>query len=155
MLRRQAFPHRIGARREARATAFHCRPRGGTWRGRLSARAFFRIRRGSAGTLGVSRGGALRAALVGAVWSATVLPGWAASACALRADLTAHLEGKYRETQTGAGLQSGTRIVEIWASESGSWTIVVTDPRGVSCILASGSHWREIAPEAALLGQEG
>lgn len=72
--------------------------------------------------------------------------------CADRSEMIAHLHGKFHESQTGAGLQSRSHIVEVWASETGSWTIVATDAKGVSCILASGTHWRESEP---VVGVEG
>lgn len=68
------------------------------------------------------------------------------SPCAARAQLAERLAKKYQESQAGAGLQSTSRIIEVWASLDGTWTIIATDPRGVSCILASGTHWRRIAP---------
>jgi hypothetical protein len=41
-------------------------------------------------------------------------------------------------------LKSTTQVVEFWASEkTGSFTVLVTYPNGVTCILASGQNWIE------------
>ncbi len=35
-------------------------------------------------------------------------------------------------------------MLEVFVSDSGTWTVVVTDPEGVSCVLAAGQSWEEI-----------
>jgi hypothetical protein len=50
----------------------------------------------------------------------------------------------YGETFAGGGLQSSTRILEVWMSEEkGTWTILVTRPDGSTCVMATGTHWRD------------
>lgn len=75
--------------------------------------------------------------------------------CTDRAKMAEHLNTKYDESQTGAGLQNTSRIIEVWSSNDGSWTIVATDARGVSCILAAGTHWRNIEAISPAKGLEG
>lgn len=77
-------------------------------------------------------------------------------ACAPRAALVERLETAYAETRTGAGLQSGTQLLEIWTSdETGTWTVLITRADGSSCIVASGTHWLKDAPAIAGLGVRG
>lgn len=66
-------------------------------------------------------------------------PANAQTVCGKRADIVAQLETKYGETRRSLGVQRGRGVVEIYASaETGSWTILFTDPRGVSCLMAAG-----------------
>ena len=82
--------------------------------------------------------------------------GLAQSFCAERDRVVSRLETGYDETFAGGGMQSGTRIVEVWTSEeNGTWTILLTRADGTSCIMASGTHWREGIPTAELSGVPG
>ena len=68
-------------------------------------------------------------------------------ACGERDSLTERLESRYNEHQTGLGLQTNNRLVEIWTSQdTGSWTIIVTLADGTSCILATGENWHHETP---------
>lgn len=62
--------------------------------------------------------------------------------CLPRDALVERLEGRYDEHPAGGGLQNAQQLLEVWASEeSGSFTVFVTRPDGVSCIVATGQHW--------------
>ena len=75
-------------------------------------------------------------------------------ACADRASIVDQLKGKYQESHRASGLQTDTRLVEIWTSPaSGSWTILITDVNGTSCIAAAGRAWLDLAEDATPLGQ--
>ena len=64
--------------------------------------------------------------------------------CAERASVVDKLAVKYGEAFSGGGLQSAESIFEVWHSEEkGTWTILMTRADGVSCIMASGTNWRE------------
>ncbi len=70
--------------------------------------------------------------------------------CSSRDAITTGLQQKFEETQKGAGLETGSRLFELWHSpETGSWTILLTRPNGTSCIMASGSTWKDIPAQAA------
>ncbi len=76
--------------------------------------------------------------LVGAANAQTV--------CGKRADIIRQLQVKYGETRRSLGVQRGRGVVEVFASaETGSWTILITDPRGRSCLMAAGEAFE---PEA-------
>ena len=56
---------------------------------------------------------------------------------------------RYREQPVSIGLQTDGRLLQVYASsETGTWTILVTRPDGISCILAAGKHYeqRPLAP---------
>ena len=99
-----------------------------------------------------------RLALAFALLAAPVLAQQAAdpnapalSACAPRAAIVAQLERKYGETRRGAGLQNRGAVTEVFASAAtGTWTIIVTRPDGVSCAVAAGEAWLEETALSAL-----
>ena len=75
-----------------------------------------------------------------------VLPA-AASAqqvCGPRPQIVAALQIHYGEETKGGGLQSGEALYEVWASEDErTWTILMSRADGISCIMASGTDWRD------------
>lgn len=59
-----------------------------------------------------------------------------------------HLAERYGETRRGVGIMSGA-VTEVFASaETGTWTIIVTRPDGVSCAVAAGEAWQDDALQA-------
>jgi len=70
-------------------------------------------------------------------------------ACAARGEVVAKLAKRFGETLRSVGLQRAEGLVEVYASEkTGTWTILVTRPDGMSCLLAAGELWEE-EPKAA------
>lgn len=64
--------------------------------------------------------------------------------CAARDSVVRSLEASYGEVFAGGGVQNAQRIFEVWHSEEkGTWTILMTRADGKSCIMASGTNWRE------------
>ena len=63
--------------------------------------------------------------------------------CGERAEVTAKLERKFGELQRGTGVISSNQILELWQSNEGSWTILMTRPDGRTCIMAAGDFWRK------------
>ena len=56
---------------------------------------------------------------------------------------------QYRETQTAAGVLTtgqGKYIANLFKSERGTWTMVITNPELVSCILGYGTSWAAAKP---------
>ena len=67
--------------------------------------------------------------------------------CLIRGDAVAQLGKQYGEAVTGRGLvQDGKAMFELLTSEKGSWTLVVTDVNGRSCVVAAGEAWQPIKP---------
>lgn len=65
--------------------------------------------------------------------------------CANRGDALAHLLKKYSEAPVAMGLASNGGVLEVLSSKTGtSWTIIVTMPNGVSCMLATGVDWESL-----------
>ena len=67
--------------------------------------------------------------------------------CGPRDHTLRQLEGKFKEQVFGRGLgPRGTAMLELFVSKSGSWTVLVSDPKGRSCILAAGEDWHQEKP---------
>lgn len=64
--------------------------------------------------------------------------------CGERDHVIASLSDNHSERHIASGFQSSAGLMEIWASDSdNSWTILLTQPNGVTCIMAHGTHWLE------------
>ncbi|MFT4181688.1 MAG: hypothetical protein QM636_07185 [Rhizobium sp.] len=65
-------------------------------------------------------------------------------ACAERANLVAFLGEHYSEKLSAVGQLDAKTIVEIFASENGSWTMMITNVSGQSCVILTGQNWESI-----------
>lgn len=97
----------------------------------------------------------LTAALLFAM--AAAAPPAQAANCAMRDVVTERLAQKYSERLTAGGLhvaRARSAMVEVWASEeTGTFTVMLTSPTGIACIIATGTDWFEAArPEAEPAG---
>ncbi|MDJ0951628.1 MAG: hypothetical protein QNJ94_22185 [Alphaproteobacteria bacterium] len=86
----------------------------------------------------------LKLSLLSLIAVLVAAPAMASGVCADRARLAQQLERKYKETPRAIGLSSEGRVVEVFASESGSWTMIVTYPNGISCAIDSGEAWERL-----------
>ena len=67
-------------------------------------------------------------------------------ACAPRDSVLSRLADKYGETRKSIGLGTNNQMVEVFASDdSGSWTITVTLPNGMTCLMATGQAYETMA----------
>lgn len=62
--------------------------------------------------------------------------------CGDRAVLTNQLENEHSETQRGVGLTADGRLLEVFASPAGTWTLLLTRPDGHTCVIGHGEHWQ-------------
>ncbi|NCM96488.1 MAG: hypothetical protein AUK60_01455 [Rhodobacteraceae bacterium CG2_30_10_405] len=82
------------------------------------------------------------AALFGAAGAA--LPLHAQAACTNRSALIEQLMGRHSEELSALGYQTGAQVMEIWSSpKTGTWTVLITHPDGISCVVASGTNWTQ------------
>jgi hypothetical protein len=51
---------------------------------------------------------------------------------------------KFKETRRVMGVVNSKAVMEIFMSPQGTWTMVITDTRGLSCITASGEEWQDV-----------
>ncbi len=94
-----------------------------------------------------------RRLLPGLALALAALPAFApaqAMRCGARETVIRHLEERYGETRRSVGLQEGRGVVELYANaESGSWTILLTTPQGMSCLMAAGESYQRLEPKKA------
>jgi len=64
-------------------------------------------------------------------------------ACNDKDTVAAVLQNRYGEKPTDYGLTEGGALMQIFVSPKGTWSAVVTEANGVSCLIASGDHWSE------------
>jgi hypothetical protein len=64
------------------------------------------------------------------------------------------LSNKYKESPVAIGVTNNGGLVEVLSTNEGTtWSIIVTTPKGVSCLVAAGEGWRalqqaSVEPEA-------
>jgi len=64
--------------------------------------------------------------------------------CAPRASIVDTLGNRYQENLRAIGLTSRLTVLEIYVSDRGTWTALVSNPQGMSCVVAAGEAWQEI-----------
>ena len=71
---------------------------------------------------------------------------WAngATTCATRDKVVTALAEVYEENPVSIGLTDEGSVIEVMASNNGSFTIVVTHPNGLTCPLAAGKAWQAL-----------
>jgi hypothetical protein len=72
---------------------------------------------------------------------------FAQAPCASRDALVKMLHHKYKEGPVNFGTVNGKTLVEVFASEKGTFTIIATQASGLSCIITAGQDW-EVLPHA-------
>jgi len=71
-------------------------------------------------------------------------------ACAMRHPVIERLAATYGETRQSIGLGANNQVVEVFASrETGTWTITVTNPNGLTCLVASGQAYEALEEKVA------
>lgn len=70
----------------------------------------------------------------------SVLPVAAQTVCAARTDML-EITKKHKEQLVGSGI-AGRSVVEVYVSETGSFTVVRSSPEGLSCLIAAGQDWQ-------------
>lgn len=64
--------------------------------------------------------------------------------CGERAKMTKFLMKRYKETPRAIGVaSSGKSVMEIYTSSKGSWTVLMTTAKGVTCIMGAGHSWED------------
>ena len=66
--------------------------------------------------------------------------------CAARDTVVQKLHDRFGEVLRSLGLHQSDGIVEVYSSEAtGTWTILMTRPDGMSCLIAAGQLWEQDA----------
>ena len=79
-------------------------------------------------------------------------PSIAQTVCGKHADIVKRLSTGYDEHPNSAGIAANGNLVEIFASKKGNWTIIFTQPGGMTCLMAVGENWQTIKEPFKLSG---
>jgi hypothetical protein len=96
------------------------------------------------------RGRATAAPLVAAVLLGAVAAGATparadSQICGARTEILAELTKRYSEAPVAVGLANSGVLVEVLSSDKGAtWTIIVSQPNGTSCLVAAGKEWQDV-----------
>ena len=92
----------------------------------------------------------LKILLFGCAFVASAGCAGAQTFCAKHDTLAQILDAKFGEQQQGVGLAGKEAMVELFVSKKGTFTLVSTDTRGVSCIVGAGDSWEKRDPKDQL-----
>ncbi len=90
----------------------------------------------------------LRMSLPAAALALTASGAEANLLCGDRDKIIAALSDKYHEDRQSMGIvgQDGKGVLEVFASDQGTWTILITSAKGATCVVAAGVNWQK-SPE--------
>ena len=64
-------------------------------------------------------------------------------ACSPRQEVLSQLASKFKETPVAVGLANNGGLLEVLTAGDGeTWTIIITMPNGMSCLVAAGEAWQ-------------
>lgn len=66
------------------------------------------------------------------------------ASCGPRSELVKLLADQYKENPVGIGLAQPGQVIEVFASQAGTWTMVMTMPDGKACLIAAGNNWEMV-----------
>ena len=73
--------------------------------------------------------------------------------CAPREAIIAQIAGQHGEAQQSYGLQQSGAVIETWANtDTGSWTVIMSTPDGMSCLVAVGEAFRTVKVKKGMEG---
>ena len=72
--------------------------------------------------------------------------------CGDHKSLAKHLNDKFTEDLSATSRDARGRLMELYRSPSGSWTLVLILEEGPACILTAGSDWKAL--ETATKGRD-
>lgn len=72
--------------------------------------------------------------------------------CAKRDAVVAQLSQNYGESRRSIGIAANNTVMETFASAKGSWTITVTMPDGITCLVASGQGFEALVEDLPAKG---
>lgn len=92
----------------------------------------------------------LTGAIAAAVAACAAAPAVAQPQCDQRESVLKVLQQKYKEAPVALGVTHNGGLVEVLSTGNGTtWSIIVTTPEGMSCLVAAGEGWRAMEAIAA------
>ena len=76
---------------------------------------------------------------------AVTIPAYAQNQCDKRDSILEMLSNRYSEKTQAIGVTNKGGLIEVLTNkDGGTWTIIVTTPHGISCLVAAGEGWRQL-----------
>jgi hypothetical protein len=95
---------------------------------------------------------ALGGLLIGSTASPVLAQATSPLICDARDKVVSTLGTDYSESPVSMGLARNGTVIEVFTSVEGTWTIIMTQPVGISCLVASGNYWESLPKPIAGLG---
>lgn len=77
------------------------------------------------------------------------------ASCGQRTQVVERLASKYGEVRQSIGLAQNNGVLEVFASpDSGTWTIVITRPSGMTCLVAAGEAFEAVEDTPTATGEK-
>lgn len=73
--------------------------------------------------------------------------------CDTTSAMRMRLASEFNEQPRSMGSIGKDRYMQLFRSSKGTWTIVITDIRNVSCIIAGGNDWEDL-PEPQKMAEQ-
>ncbi len=64
--------------------------------------------------------------------------------CAPRDEVVKQLGAQFSEAPVSRGMTGDGMLLEVFASPQGTWTAVLSEPTGVSCLVSGGDGWQSV-----------
>ena len=85
----------------------------------------------------------ISAALGGTAMTAASTSANAEMLCGQRDNIIDELRKTWQEDRTAIGLSNNGGILEVYSSDQGTWTLLLTMPDGPTCMIGAGEHWEQ------------
>lgn len=66
--------------------------------------------------------------------------------CGDRGKIVDQLQTVYAEEPVSIGIMANGSVIEVYASDDDTFTVLITSPTGATCLVASGNSWENIDP---------
>lgn len=64
--------------------------------------------------------------------------------CGERTRMTDYLKVKYAERQDSMGVTRDGKVMEVFSSNDGTWTMLMSYPDGKACVVGYGQNWQPV-----------
>ena len=72
--------------------------------------------------------------------------------CGQHDKVASALEKQFGEQTRAMGLAQDNTVMELYAADTGTWTLTVTLPNGMTCLVASGANFETVTPTQVAKG---
>lgn len=89
----------------------------------------------------------MKNALLALLFSITLaMPAFGQASCADREVVVKMLADDYGESIQSIGIGQNGSVIEVYANEeTGTWTVLLTRPNGITCLMASGHAYEYVS----------